>query len=62
LEHAYYAAQCYAAQGEHEKALRTILAAQDYPAACRQPEYNAEAATARIKRIISGAAKPEIPF
>jgi hypothetical protein len=62
LEHAYYAAQCYAAQGVHEKALRTLLAVRDYPAACRQPEYNVEVATARVKMIISGEAMPVRPF
>jgi hypothetical protein len=62
LEHACYAAQCYAALGEHEKALRTLFAARDYPAAWRQPEYDAEAATTRIKRIIAGEAAPEIPY
>ena len=62
LEHACYAAQGYAAQGEHEKALRTLLAAREYPMAFRQPEYDAEAATAHIKKIIIGEAKPEMPF
>ena len=62
LEHACYAAQCYAALGEHEKALHTLFTTQEYPVAYRQPEYDAEAATAWVRRIIAGEAGPEIPF
>jgi hypothetical protein len=61
-EHVCYAAQCYAALGEHEKALRTLLGARDYPPACRQPKHDAEAAMTYIKKIIAGEARPEIPF
>jgi hypothetical protein len=61
-EHACYAAQCYAVRGEHEKAMRALFAARDYPAAFRQPEYDAEAAMALVKRIIAGEAEPAIPF
>jgi len=62
LEHACYAAQCYAAQGEHEKALCTLFAVRDYPVAYHQPQYNADAATTHIKRIIASESKPEVPF
>jgi hypothetical protein len=62
LEHACYAAQGYAAQGEHEKALRTLFAAREYPMAYPQLEYDAEAVTTHTKKIIVGEAKPIIPF
>lgn len=63
LEHAEYAGQCYAARGEHEKALRTALSAREYPAVCiPTTKYDAEAAAALVKKIISGEARPTLPF
>jgi len=61
-EHACWAARCYAARGEHEKALRTLFAARERQPACRRPEYDAEAEMACIKKIIAGEAEAELPF
>ncbi|MDR2695994.1 MAG: hypothetical protein LBC79_06405 [Deltaproteobacteria bacterium] len=39
-----------------------FFAAREYPAVCRRPDYDAEAAMAHLKKIIAGEAKPELPF
>jgi hypothetical protein len=61
-EHALYAAQCYAGQGDAETALRTALSLPEYPASIRRPFFTPDTAVAHVKKILLREAQPEIPL
>ena len=61
-EHVYYAAQCYCARGEVEKAMHFQTTIENYCFSSLQPAFTVEDTRSYIKDIIMGKALPYVPF